>query len=156
MGPDRLLEWSPDGKNILYSQLDVVTNYADLFTVDVINGKVVNLTNSPNAYDSDFSWSPDGKRIAFTSSENVTFNYGLFIYGTYIMDANGLNVVKVGDSLTQPSWSPDGKQIIAINGVTDKVWAIVTINLNGKDMKTLIQTEGNKYKLFRYPIWLSR
>jgi Tol biopolymer transport system component len=155
-GPDRLLVWSPDSKKILYSQLDVVTRYADLFTVDVINGQVVKLTNSPHAYDSDYSWSPDGKRIVFTSSENITLNAGLFVYGVYIMDADGRNVVKVGDSLTQPSWFPDGKQIIAVSRVTDDAWAIVTLNLQGNNMKTIIQSAGSKYVLFRYPIWLSK
>jgi len=155
-GPDRLLEWSPDGKKILYSQLDVITNKADLFTVEAINSKIVNLTNSPNAYDSDYSWSPDGKRIAFTSSENITIISGFFIFGVYTMDANGQNVKKMGDFLTYPSWSPDGKQLIAIRNVSEKVWAIVTLGLEGNNMKTIIETEGNKYGSFRYPIWLSR
>ena len=141
------LQWSPDGKRILYSQPDQTSKYDDLFAVDVASGKVVNLTNSPDAFDTDFSWSPDGKKVAFTSG-NVTLN-GLFTYGVNIMDADGTNVVELGKSLTQPSWSPDGKQLIAISSVSDNVWAIVTLNLHGTIMNRLLQTGGNKYQMFR-------
>jgi Tol biopolymer transport system component len=152
---DRRLQWSPDGKRILFSQSDAVANYTDLFTVDVATGKTTNLTNSPGVFDSDFSWSPDGKKIAFTSG-NLTTDYGLFVFGVYVMDADGSKMVKLGDSLTQPSWSADGKQLMAISRPNRDFWAIVTLSLQGTVTNTLMQTGGNKYQMVRYPIWLAR
>ena len=127
--------------------IDDTTHYGDIFVIDVAKGSLANLTNSPDADDVEACWSPDGKKIAFTSGNDAN-------YSVYIMDADGRNVVKVHDSITQPSWLPDGKRILAVHRVAERVYALVFIDADGKNMKTLVES-GDKFSVTYYPIWLS-
>jgi len=149
---DRSLQWSPDSKKILFSMdnvfIDDTTHYGDIFVTDVAKGSLANLTSSPDADDAEACWAPNGKKIAFTSGRSTD-------YGIWIMDADGRNAVKVQDSITQPSWLPDSKRIIAVHRVSERVYAVVTIDTEGKNMKTLIEG-GDKYSATYYPIWLSQ
>ncbi len=147
---DRSLQWSPDSRQILFPMANVFidddTDYSDIFVIDVARGSLANLTNSPNADDVEACWSPDGQTIAFTSVSAAN-------YGVYIMDADGRNVVRVHDSITQPSWLPDGKRILAVHRVAKRVYALVIIDADGKNMKTLVES-GDKFSATYYPIWL--
>ncbi len=147
---DRSLQWSPDSRKILFSMdnvfIDDTTHYGDIFVIDVAKGSLANLTNSPDADDVEACWSPDGKKIAFTSGNDAN-------YSVYIMDADGRNVVKVHDSITQPSWLPDSKRILAVHRVAERVYALVIIDADGKNIKTLVES-GDKFSVTYYPIWL--
>ncbi len=62
--------FSPDGKSILLSS-DIGLKDArgqDQFILDITNGNIVNLTNSPTVWDEHGVFSPDGKKILFMSS----------------------------------------------------------------------------------------
>ena len=147
---DRSLQWSPDSREILFSMenvfIDDMTYYSDIFVIDVTKGSLANLTNSPRVNDVQGQWSPDGKKIAFTSGNDAD-------YGVYIMNADGRNVVKVHDSMSQPSWLPDGQRILAVHRVAERVYALVIIDADGKNMKTLVES-GDKFSVTYYPIWL--
>ncbi len=146
----RSLQWSPDSRKILFPMANVFidddTDYSDIFVIDVARGSLANLTNSPDADDVEACWSPDGQTIAFTSGSKKD-------YTIYIMNADGRNAVKVHDSITQPSWLPDGKRILAVHRVAERVYALVIIDADGKNMKTLVES-GDKFSATYYPIWL--
>ena len=56
------------------------------------------------------AYSPDGKRIAFRSERDGG--------GIFIMGASGESVMRLTDFGYNPSWSPDGKEIVcAMEGV---------------------------------------
>jgi Tol biopolymer transport system component len=69
----------------------------------------------------DPDWSPDGRQIAFTRNED-TGEYTPFTHDdVFVMDADGSDIHQVtpdkeGRSLSQPDWSPDGRQLLYLDG----------------------------------------
>lgn len=136
----RSFQWSPDGREIVYSSND------DIYVLDVHTGVSVNLTNSPDAADRDPVWSPDGKRIAF---DTATAQGGSHIC---VMDADGRNSTDLFDLSDYPnssaSWSPDSKSILFTDRQT-----IYSIGADGKNLKVILDGKGT-YRDIMYPVWL--
>jgi len=94
---------SPDGSTLAFTML------GDIYTMPITGG-------TPRRIASGLAWevqprfSPDGSRIAFTSDRGGGDNI-------WVMNANGSDMRQVTDEsfrlLNQPSWSPDGRFIIA-------------------------------------------
>ena len=69
----------------------------------------------------DPAWSPDGRRIAFTRNEDTGESTTFTHDDVFVMDADGSDVRqltpdKEGRSLSQPTWSPDGRQLAYVDG----------------------------------------
>jgi dipeptidyl aminopeptidase/acylaminoacyl peptidase len=128
--------------------VDDSTAYLDIFVLDVATSKEVNLTNTDNISENEPCWSPNGKKIAFTAGSG-------WEWGVYVMDADGNNINKVGDDLRQPSWLPDNRRIMAMRTMADRVYSLVNIDIDGRNMKTLIES-GDKYTYVSDPVWLGR
>ena len=90
--------WSPDGTRIAYSVR--ATGQSDIFVVNVSDGAVTQITNTPYDEDHPF-WSPDGKLIVYHSAQ----------FGgneICIMTSDGTFVLRLttNDTLDyQPAWS---------------------------------------------------
>ncbi|MFU7529374.1 amidohydrolase family protein [Qipengyuania sp. ASV99] len=94
---------SPDGRTLAFTVL------GDIYTMPIAGG-------TPRRIASGLAWevqprfSPDGNRIAFTSDRGGGDN-------VWVMNADGSDMRQVTDEdfrlLNQPSWSPDGRFIIA-------------------------------------------
>lgn len=83
-------------------------NY-EVYIMDVDGSNQVNLTQNP-ADDFQAVWSPNGERILFVSDRNDG------IYDLYLMNPDGSDIRRVFKrkrraNRTNPTWSPDGKQI---------------------------------------------
>jgi serine/threonine protein kinase len=68
---DRLqtpLSWSPDGKHLLYFDVDPVTGN-DIWIVTLADGKAQPLVKMPH-HQNEAGWSPDGRWIAYMSDED--------------------------------------------------------------------------------------
>ncbi len=89
---------SPDGKSVVYA------NAGDIYFMRVGGQNPLNLTKDPTVNNTQPVFSPNGERIAFRSSRNGS--------GIFIMGATGESVKRLTDSGFNPSWSPDGKQIV--------------------------------------------
>jgi Tol biopolymer transport system component len=114
--------------------------------VDASNAFPVNLTNNP-AEDYTPLWSPDGSRIAFFSTRTGWLEI-------YVMNADGSNITQLTDTkgtnsvyVYPISWSPDGKQILAVK---NEAWyvgrpspprTLDVIQSDGSGVTTLYQSE---------------
>ena len=158
------ISWSPDGKKLMYVSKIAVEEweslyhyYVEIYVVDVEDGTIINLTNTPDINDRDPAWSPDGKRIAFSSGPYAGPNQ------IHIMDVDGSNVVKLTDEdleCHEPSWSPDGKKIVFSGGKVNRPgggeqgWdSIFILDVDSRQVVDLIATGRGDY--FR-PMWSPR
>ena len=94
---------SPDGKTIAFDLL------GDIYTMPITGGTPKRIAEGL-AYEQQPRFSPDGKRIAFTSDRGGGDNI-------WIMNLDGSDKRQLSKEdfrlLNQPSWSPDGRFIIA-------------------------------------------
>lgn len=94
---------SPDGKLIAFDLL------GDIYTMPITGGTPTRIAEGL-AYEHQPRFSPDGKRIAFTSDRGGGDNI-------WIMNTDGSDKQQLTKEdfrlLNQPSWSPDGRFIIA-------------------------------------------
>jgi len=94
---------SPDGASIAYDLL------GDIYVMPIAGGTPTRIADGL-AYEQQPRFSPDGKRIAFVSDRGGGDNI-------WIMNRDGSNKQQVSKEefrlLNQPSWSPDGRFIVA-------------------------------------------
>ena len=120
-GDETQVKWSPNADN-----LAVVTSYAsngglmDIWIVNPLGQKAVNLTPDNPGLDWKPVWSSDGQYIAFESDRTA----GRFEQDIWRMDADGSNKMNLTPDLYQqegesqwhmnigPDWSLDGSQIV--------------------------------------------
>lgn len=107
---------SPDGNWVSYtlSSVDSVKNKrnADIWMVSWDGKETIQLTHSPDG-ESQGRWSPDGKHFSFVSSRNGLTSSQLWLMDRRGGEARQLTDLKKG-SLTDYSWSPDGKKIALV------------------------------------------
>jgi TolB protein len=103
----RELEFLPNGRSIIYSANDSVTN--GVFIYDLKNhASTVLLTNFTGAESP--SWSPDNTKIAFE-----VYSKGRKSSQIFTANVDGTNAKQLTDGMNYnwtPRWSPDGKQLI--------------------------------------------
>ncbi|CAO1651329.1 amidohydrolase family protein [Parasphingorhabdus sp. NYA22] len=94
---------SPDGRNLTFALL------GDIYTMPIAGGSPTRIAEGL-AWEVQPRFSPDGKRIAFTSDRGGGDNI-------WIMNRDGSDKRQVTKEefrlLNQPSWSPDGRYVVA-------------------------------------------
>lgn len=93
--------WSPDGKKLAFERVDK-TIAGDIWSIDVTDGKLTAITNSPD-FESCPVWSPDGKILAYL---NTTKERSLWLIS---IDDSKTKMLTKGAGY--PYWSADGKWI---------------------------------------------
>ncbi|HEY3072015.1 MAG TPA: protein kinase [Candidatus Limnocylindrales bacterium] len=93
---------SPDGKWVVYAG-NASGNW-EVYLQSVGGQRPINLTPDSPAADTQPSLSPDGERIAFRSERQGG--------GIFVMGRTGESVRRLTDGGYNPSWSPDGSQVI--------------------------------------------
>jgi TolB protein len=138
----RGLDWSPDGKQLLYTRDAGDDDYwVCVANSDGTEEKLIKKVH----FLWEVAWSSDGSRIAYTVW--IPLRGG----DIYIMDSNGnnsTNLTKTGDreGESSPSWSPDGKRLVYIGNACDSVGcydSLYVINADGTGKKLI--TRGYFY-----------
>jgi Tol biopolymer transport system component len=137
--------FSPDDSKIIFtSNMDNQSDVGfDIYSMDLITGEVINLTNTPNDWDEHGQISPDGKKIVWISSTGLnvppnTIKVKEFEKNLatefWIMDANGSNKQRLTYFNTPGyaeymngnrtiasdiTWSPDSKTIAVLVAYED-------------------------------------
>jgi Tol biopolymer transport system component len=98
---------SPDGKTFAYVSRQ--SGNLDIYVQRVDGRTPLNLTSDSKENDSEPAISPDGSQIAFRSEREGG--------GIFVMLVTGESVRRLTDFGHNPSWSPDGRLVVATEGV---------------------------------------
>lgn len=109
--------------------------------MDLTNGQVRVLTNSPSPGDAEPAWSPDGKKLIFNTGRNKGTNFELFE-----MEADGSRPrVVIGSSgygNYSPSYSPDGRKVV-FHTNRDGNMEVYVANADGSNQVNLTKHPAN-------------
>jgi Tol biopolymer transport system component len=94
-GHSRVLEWSPDGRRILY---DRGPNLWSMWADGSRKRRLVR-----RVWMEDADWSPDGRSIAFTNGDNI-----------YVVRADGSGRRRLATGGVSPEWTADGTTILFV------------------------------------------
>jgi eukaryotic-like serine/threonine-protein kinase len=128
LGVETTPSLSPDGKSVVYAKL---TGLDSALYLQRIGGRVPQrLSPLAPAQDAQPAFSPDGERIAFRSGRDGG--------GIFVMSITGESVTRLLDSGFNPSWSPDGNQVVVSTTYFDTPTDLgsVTTLLKVVDVKT--------------------
>ncbi|MEH6716964.1 MAG: amidohydrolase family protein [Parasphingorhabdus flavimaris] len=131
---------SPDGQSLAFALL------GDIYTMPIVGGRPVRIAEGL-AWEVQPRFSPDGKRIAFTSDRGGGDNI-------WIMNRDGSDKKQVTKEefrlLNQPSWSPDGRYIVAKKHFTTsrslgtgEIWVY---HVSGGGGVQLVKKPGDKHQ----------
>ena len=123
------VEVSPDGRWIGFNgtpndryrrTVTETSDYADLYLIDVVSGKVERLTTNAEIGESGLSFSPDSKWIGFSAANEFVYSRDTRVYLREVAAAGG-PWRKLGDgfdgSVSVDWWSRDGKTIYFTEGI---------------------------------------
>ena len=153
-------EWSPDGRYIAFTA-ETDSQSINLRLLDVEKGTVTDLS-SGDYVNLDPAWSPDSSRLAFVSTRPGGY------YNIFAMDINngrpgqivqltrdnayGQDRLYFGnyDLHIQPSWSPDGKEIMFVSNRqiplgSGGIWRMPAA-ANGIDQARMIHKEETLFR----------
>lgn len=107
-GPDFSPAWSADGRRIAFVSWRDGNQDIHVFSLDdPRDAAVVNITNTPGRQEDHPAWSPDGQLLAFSALDEG-------VEKVFVRPTNDPNAVaQVLGRGRAPTWSPDGRSLIA-------------------------------------------
>lgn len=148
------MDWSPDGKKIVFAfspRAELGDRTRSIYVINADGTGLEQLTDSLGIRDDTPSWSPDGQTIAFSSNRDYYPDAQLWSE-IYLMDADGSNQRRLTytDSLINgtPAWSPDGNSIAFTSNAE-----IVIIEKDGTNFRSLTGTYNLGAGGFFTPRW---
>ena len=121
---------APDGQSVVYSSYREANVY-EIYRLDLSNGNVEQLTDRIGVLTGP-EISPDGESITFARGDPNTGNVQIMVMGQDGGNARAIPQVAGWD----PTWSPDGNQILFASGINGGVQLFV-VNRNGGDLRQI-------------------
>ena len=125
---------SPDGGSLAFVSRE--SGNDDIYLQRVGGHNPINLTKDSAEDDTQPAFSPDGSTIAFRSERGGG--------GVFVMGATGESVRRLSDAGSNPSWSPDGKQIVVATEAIDQPLARSGVS----ELWAIDVATGQKRKIF--------
>lgn len=114
--------WSPNGRYIAFAARSTSMRYNDIFAVNVVNGRLTRLSNTPDLPESSPVWSPDGRFIAYVGYDwaaaapndvrVVPFVDSVLRLAQQVQ--LGVQIITEEPFARDPMWTPDGQQLLFI------------------------------------------
>ncbi len=121
---------APDGQSVVYSSFRELNVY-EIYSLDLSDGNVDQLTDRLGVLTAP-EVSPDGKSIAFVRGNPNTGNTQIMV-----MDRDSGNAGNIPQTNGwDPTWSPDGSQILFASGVNGGV-QLFAVNRNGGGLRQI-------------------
>jgi Tol biopolymer transport system component len=133
-GVEKFPALSPDGNSLAFVSRE--SGNDDIYLQRVGGHNPINLTKDSAEDDTQPAFSPDGSTIAFRSERGGG--------GIFVMGATGESVRRLSDVGYNPSWSPDGKQIVVATEGVDQPLGRTGLS----ELWTIEVATGQKRKLF--------
>jgi Tol biopolymer transport system component len=103
-----LNDWSPDGRHLLYEEVDPETKKTDVWMLSLADRKASPLLNNPLFNESEATFSPDGRWIAYTSDQSGTRQ----VYVQKFPTPDVKRQVSTGATVAaRPRWGSSGKEL---------------------------------------------
>jgi len=119
-GPDRRiaefascpgsLDWSPDGRLLVFPNRDSTEGIEGISLVSVATGKRTRLTTTAKLEsDSEPKFSPDGKRVAFVRTHDLILGD---VFVVSVDAGEPRRVTHIGGDMAGLAWTSDGEEIV--------------------------------------------
>ncbi|MDR3576254.1 MAG: hypothetical protein P4L50_20500 [Anaerolineaceae bacterium] len=136
MGSNHSPTWSPGGRIIAFVSNRTGDDEIWLASLDQVNNRFTNISNSPTTNETHPAWSPDGQYLAW-SSDNAGLN-SLVIWDSKNQTAS----LRPAGSGIWPVWSPNGDSLVSeISGSNQVALADYSVR-NGQMVYPLTQMPG--------------
>lgn len=136
-------KWSPVDNRILF-------RYGTLYTINSDGTGLKKLLNNDQDA-SESAWSKDGKKICFWGWKEGERKDTAYLW---IVNSDGSNLKPVLPGHRDPSWSPDGKEILCV-GTYSETGAIGQLFKYNIEEDSLRIFKSNKNARFFFPSWSS-
>jgi Tol biopolymer transport system component len=119
------LDWSRDGKFIVYNANSPGDGNSEVFLYTLETGEARNISGSP-AFDANPSFSPDGKQVIFNSDRDGN-------HEIYLMNVDGSGIRRLTNHPAKEAFhafSPDGTQIVFNSNRDNEKVGVYLMNVN--------------------------
>jgi len=132
------VDWTPDGKSIVYMEAPDHDNRA-IWVMNVETKEKIKLASNAACP----SWSPDGMKIVY-----MGFSFDSESWDLWVMNADGGSKIKLAQKAGFYSWSPDGTKIVYVkySGGRNNVEEVWVANVDGTGNTKLASNAA-------YPQW---
>ena len=145
--------WSPDGSRIAFTSggMEELWDWHTLHTMKSDGSDVLELAPSLRVHAAPPAWSPDGRMLAFTVLEetgvpgSVDYRH---LPVAYTIGSDGHGPKRLGQSRSQPVWSPGGSRV-AFAGLENDEVSIYTVDPDGADVSKLLSLDPEELYLAR-------
>lgn len=130
--------WSRDGKKIAFTRHPYLRSALYIMNADGSNQHAI--FEGPDPLGGPVAWSPDGQRLAF-SADRFEDRHGFAIFSVNVDGSDQRQLTDGFSHDVEPSWSPDGTQIVFQRyGTGERPDQIYIMNADGSQLRKLMSS----------------